>query len=195
MPTSDPYQPAPPKSSGYSTCCKIGAVLCVVFIILMIIIAWLWLGAFASLFGGIFGGSSGTYGERTLGTLNNNNIDLFPNYYFGEAAVASSEVQTSIAPDVYFTVNLDNTGTDSVTVTIHCAIYDCDQSTFDSLTWSELDSLYLVEDGNFTNSVSDYFNIHNYSDTYVWIIWFDASSKTSTWSVDIDVTLRYNWGT
>jgi hypothetical protein len=193
MPAGEPYQP-PPKSSGYGTCCKIIGVVCVLLIIGMIIIAMAFMGGLASMFGGIFGGNGATYGERTLATSNNLNIDLFPTYFFGQVMVASSEVQTSIAPDIHFYVGLDNTGTDSVTVTIHCAVYDCDQTTFDSLTWSELDTSYLIEESNYTDSVSDFFNIHNYSDTYVWVIWFDAPLKTSTWSVDIDVTLRYNWG-
>ena len=192
MPASDPYQPAP-KRSGGSDCCKWGAIICVVLIIGMILISMIFLGGILSMFGGIFGGGGATYGERSLTTYSNQDIELFPSYYYDEFSVSSSETQTTTAPDVSFDISVGSTGNDSVSVTIHFAIYDIDQATFDSIsTWPGLDS-YLAEQGDYTNSVSNWFDLNNNADTYVWVIWFEATSKTSVWSVDIDLTLRYNW--
>ncbi len=101
-------------------------------------------------------------------------------------------MQTSTSPDVNFDISVYDTGSDSVSVTIHFAIYETDVSTVDSLSWSELNS-YLIEEGDYLTQVDDFFNLNNYADTYTWVIWFDASSKGDTWSVDIDLTLRYNW--
>jgi hypothetical protein len=85
---------------------------------------------------------------------------------------------------------VDDTGDDVVSVNIHFAIYAIDQTTFDSITTcSGLDS-YLVKDGDYMDNASGWFDLHNYADTYVWVIWFEASSKTSVWTVDIDLTLR-----
>lgn len=190
MPGSDPYQPAPRRSEG-SQCCKWGAIICVVLIIAMVLISVIFLGGILSIFSG-FGGA--TYGERTLATYSNSDVELFSSYYYDEFYVSSSETQTSISPDVEFNIDVYDTGTDVVSVTIHFAIYEIDMTTFDSIsTWSGLDS-YLMQEGDYTDSASTFFNINNYSDTYVWVIWFEASSKTDVWSVDIDLTLRYNWG-
>ena len=193
MPASDPYQPAPPKSSGYGTCCKIAAVVCVVLIILMVVIALVFMGSLASLFGGIFGGGGTSYETRSVATYSNTDVDIYPVYYYAEFSVSSSETQTSISPDVLFDISVGDTGTDSVSVTIHYAIYNIDSATvFAAATWAELNT-YLVDDGSTTSSAYDFINLNNYADTYTWVLWFEASSKTVTWSVDIDLTLRYNW--
>ena len=186
MPADD-YQP-PPKRSSSSDCCKWGAIICVILIIGMVVIAMVFMGGIMSLFGGA------TYGERSLASYTDSDVELFGSYYYDEFYVSSSETQTSTAPDVQFDINVVDTGVDAVSVTIHFAIYSIDQTTFDSITtWPGLDT-YLVEEGDYSNSVSSWFDLNNYADTYVWVIWFDASSKTDVWSVDIDLTLRYNWG-
>lgn len=194
MPASEPYQP-PRQSSGYGTCCKIAVVICVLLIIGMVIIAMVFMGGLLSFFGGITGGGS-SYDTRSLASFNNIDVEIYDplgTYYYDEFDVYSSEVQTTTSPDVFFDIRVDDTGSDAVSVTIHFAIYEIDQTTFDSIsTWSGLDS-YLVEEGDFLTSVSDFFNINNYASTYVWVIWFDATSKTDVWTVDYDLTLRYNW--
>ncbi len=192
MPAGEPYQP-PRQSSGYGTCCKIGVVVCVLLIIGMVVIAMVWMGGILSFFGGITGGGGPSYDTRLLSSSNNIDVDIFPVYYYDEFDVYSYEVQTSTDPDVYFEISVDDTGSDAVTVTIHFAIYEIDQTTFDSIsTWAGLDP-YLVEEGDSTTTYTDFFNLNNNIDTYVWVIWFDATSKTDTWTVDIDLTLRYNW--
>lgn len=162
----------------------------------MFIIAIVWMGSVASLFGGIFGGITGggsSYDTRSIVSYSGTDVDIYPTYYYDEFSVYSSEVQTSTQPDVYFDINVYDTGSDSVTVTIHVAIYEIDKTTFDSIsTWSGLNP-YLVDQGNYTSSTLDFFDLNNIADTYVWVIWFEASSKTDTWSVDIGLTLRYNW--
>jgi hypothetical protein len=192
MPASDPYQPAPQKSSTGSDCCKWGAIICVILIIGMVVIAMVFMGGVLSMFGGIFGGGS-SYDTRSITSYNNSDVDLFPTFYYDEFYVSSAETMTSTSPDISFDISVVDTGTDAVSVTIHFAIYEMDQVSFDAIpTWGGV-APYLVQSGNYTNSVTTFFNINNYSDTYVWVIWFDAASKTSTWTIDIDLTLRYNW--
>ena len=193
MPASDPYQPAPQKSSGCGTCAKIAVIVCVVLIIGMIVIAVVFMGSLASLFGGIFGGGGTTFDTRSIASYNNADVDIYPAYYYSEFNVYSYETETSIQPDVYFDISVDDTGSDAVTVTIHYAIYEVDAATvYAATTWSELD-VYLLGSGSTTTFVSAYVDLNNYADTYTWVLWFEATSKTDTWTVDIDLTLRYNW--
>ncbi|MHA3963784.1 MAG: hypothetical protein AM325_009605 [Candidatus Thorarchaeota archaeon SMTZ1-45] len=190
MPGPEPYQQAPKKSTS-SDCCKWGAIICVIFIIGIIIIAIVFVGSFWSFFN--WGNGEPSYSERSLGSFNNIDVDLFSTFYYDEFDVYSSETQTTTPPDVYFDISVDDTGVDVVTVTIHFAIYEIDQTTFDSIpTWAGLDS-YLVEQGDYYDTATGFFNLQNYASTYVWVIWFEASSKTSVWTVDVDLTLRYNW--
>lgn len=189
MPGPEPYQQAPKKSDS-SDCCKIGVIICVIFIIGIVIIAVVFLGSFASLFN--WGGGP-SYQTRSIVTYSNQDVSLFPSYYYDEFSVSSFETQTTTQPDLDFEISVVSTGSDSVTVTVHVAVYEIDKTTFDGIsTWAGLDS-YLVNQGDYTTTASDFINLYNYADTYVWVFWFDASSKTSTWSVNIDLTLRYNW--
>lgn len=191
MPASDPYQQPPKKSSTSSDCCKWGAIICVILIIGMVIIAMVFMGSLLSFFNG---GIDFTYDERTLASYNNSDIDIYPAYYYSEFEVYSYETLTSTAPDVNFVISIDDTGNDSVTVTTHFAIYEIDYTDFANLTWIERDA-YLIEEGDYSSTyVDSFFDINNEASTYVWVLWFDASSKTSVWTVDIDLILRYNWG-
>ena len=190
MPASEPYQP-PKQSSGCGSCAKIGVIICVLFIVGILIISMVFWGGILSIFGGF--GNDPSYGERSLASYSNTDVEIFPSYYYDEFSVSSSEVLTSTPPDVHFDISVDDTGFDSVSVTVRFAIYDIDITTFDSITtWPGLDS-YLVEEGDYITSQTSFFNINNYASTYVWVIWFEASSKADTWTVDIDLTLRYNW--
>ncbi|MGY5875318.1 MAG: hypothetical protein RTU30_06210 [Candidatus Thorarchaeota archaeon] len=119
-------------------------------------------------------------------------VNLYPSFYSGEFAVYSSETQTSVAPDFLFDITISDTGSDLVYPSVHYAVYNIDMTTFNSLSWAALDS-YLVEAGDDPNPAWDYIDLHNYADTYVWVFWFEASSKTTTWVTDITLTLRYNW--
>jgi hypothetical protein len=192
IPLSDPYE-QPKKSSDSGTCCKIGVVICVILIVGMIIIAMVFMGGFLSVFGGITTGGGSTYQTRSLLSSTGQDINISPAYYYNDFSLSTSDVQTTTSPDVYFVINVEDTGSDAVSVTIHFAIYKINQTTFESIpTWGGLDS-YLVEEGDYTTACSSYFDINNYASTYVWIIWFEATSKTSVWTVDITLTLRYNW--
>ncbi|MHA2080983.1 MAG: hypothetical protein ACW99H_07555, partial [Candidatus Thorarchaeota archaeon] len=137
MPASDPYQPAP-KRSGGSDCCKWGVIICVILIIGMVVIALVWMGSIWSFFGGI---GTPSYDERSIASFNNQDILLYTDYYYDEFDVSSAETLTSTSPDIFFEISVDDTGADAVSVTIHFAIYDIDQATFDSIpTWPGLDS-------------------------------------------------------
>ena len=156
----------------------------------MVVIAVVFLGTFASLFN--WGGGP-SYQTRSIASYSNQDVSLFPSYYYDEFSVSSYETQTTTSPDLDFEISVTSTGSDGVTVTVHVAVYEIDKTTFDGIsTWAGLDS-YLVDQGDYTTTASDFINLYNYADTYVWVFWFDASSKTSTWSVNIDLTLRYNW--
>ncbi|MFW9847396.1 MAG: hypothetical protein ACFFD6_11650 [Candidatus Thorarchaeota archaeon] len=184
LPPSDGYvEPsAPSKGRGCGTNLIIGLIIAIIVVggIVVVLLPNL-------------GGNGASYDERQIQAYNNQDISLSPMYYSDEFYVYSSEVQTSTAPDLLFEIDFDHTGSDSVSVDVYCAIYDIDKTTVDDApTWAELDS-YKV--GEFTRSdpVSDWIDLHNSAGTYTWVIWFDASSKTSEWSVDITLTLRYNW--
>jgi hypothetical protein len=134
------------------------------------------------------------YDEREIASYNNTNINLYPTYYRAEFDVYSSEVLTSTPPDLLFEITVQDTGSDSVSVTVHIAVYNTDLATVDGAsTWAELDT-YLMGEGDYTDEpVAAYADLENYASTYVWVIWFEAAYKTSTWSIDITLTLRYNW--
>jgi len=135
---------------------------------------------------------SGNYSTREIQDYNNEDIELYPTFYRDDFSVSSSETQTSTQPDLHFEIDVD-TGSDDVTVDIVIAVYDVDQSTFDTLSWSELDNNHQITKTTHTGEVLDFIDLHNYSDTYTWVIWFEASSKADVWDVDITLTLRYNW--
>ena len=155
----------------------------------MVVIALIFWGSVWSIFGG-FGQS---YDTRSIANYSNQDVQLFSTYYYDEFSVSSSETLTSTSPDIQFIVEVIDTGSDAVSVTIHFAVYEIDQTTFDSIpTWAGV-APYLVDSANYTNSANDFFNLNNNADTYTWVLWFEASSKTDVWSVDITMTLRYNW--
>ncbi len=135
-----------------------------------------------------------TYGEREIADYNNTDVNLYPVYYLGEFDVYSSEVQTTTPPDLLFEISVDDTGVDSVSITIHVAVYHATMATVDAAsTWAELDP-YLMGDADYVDQdVAAYADLENYASTYTWVIWFEASSKTDTWTIDITLTLRYNW--
>jgi hypothetical protein len=139
--------------------------------------------------------TSPQYYTRQVTEYLDTDVDLYTTYYRAEFDVYSYEVQTAVQPDLLFEITVTDTGSDYGNPTIHYAVYNIGLSSFDSLVsggWSSLDS-YLMGQGDDPNPAWDYVNLNNYADTYVWVFWFDASSKTSTWSVDITLTLRYNW--
>jgi hypothetical protein len=84
-------------------------------------------------------------------------------------------------------------GSDSFAVDIYYAVYETDMSTVDTLPWDDLIP-YRMNYGLTSSPVVDWIDLNNYADSYTWVIWFEASStKFSTWDVDIDLSLRYNW--
>ena len=186
MPESDGYV-APTPSGGGGNTMKIAAIVIIAIVVVAaVVIVVIW-NPFAP-------SSNGpTYQSRTIKNVSQD-INLWPTFYREEFSVSSSETQTTIEPDLYFQITVLSTGTDSVSVTITYEVYEVSQSMFDSLSWSELDP-YLLDSDSGTNSVGDWINLNNYADTYTWVIIFEASSKNSTWDVDVTLTLRYNWQT
>ena len=182
MPEPGGYEPAAPeKKKG---CC--GRTVMCIGVIAVVIIG---LVVITAILGGL-GPSGPSYESRQIESYTNEDPDVYPTYYRSEFSVYSSEVETSIAPDLYFEI-IVNSGSDSVTT--HIAVYNLDQATFDAIeTWSEADS-YLMNEYDLSGNVYEWIDLNNYADTYTWVLWFDCSDKTSTWDIDITLTLRYNW--
>jgi hypothetical protein len=174
--------PAPKKGRGC------GTTLIVVLIIAIVVVA----GVVIVLMSGL-GNGPGDYSERQIADYMNQDIDLTPTYYRGGFSVSSSEVQTTIVPDLLFDIRVRDTGDDSVLVDVHIAVYETSVSTVDAAsTWGDLLS-YLVDEGTYPSPFSQRIDLYNYASSYTWVIWFEASDKTDVWDVDITLTLRYNW--
>jgi hypothetical protein len=136
--------------------------------------------------------SSESFETRSI----SHNTNLNPNLlyeYAGGLSVRSSETQSERPPDLYFEIAVVDTGNDVVTVTIHYAVYDTDLITFKSLNESSREQ-YLVGLRTGAESVDDSIQLHSHTSAYSWVFWLEADSKTDAWSVDVRLTLRYNWG-
>ena len=189
MPEPGGYEPAAPeKKRG---CC--GRTVMCIGVIAVVIIGLVVITAILGGLGPTNGGAD--YGERDLIVDYDYDPSIYPIYYYDEFSVSSSETQTSIQPDLYFQITVDS-GSDTASVTVHIAVYDLDQSSFESMTSSSLSDAddYLLGYGDYTDeSVNDWIDLHNYAATYTWVLWFETSEKSDTWSCDITITLRYNW--
>jgi hypothetical protein len=51
-----------------------------------------------------------------------------------------------------------------------------------------------VESNVGAESVDASIQLHSHTSAYSWVFWLEADSKTDAWSVDVQLTLRYNWG-
>jgi hypothetical protein len=178
----------PPALSKKGPGC--GKTLIVVLIVAIVVVA----GIIIVMLPGLGnGGTSGDYDEREVADYQNQDVDLTPTYYRGGFSVSSSEVQTSIVPDLLFDIYVRDTGSDGVSVSAHIAVYETSVSIVDGAsTWGEL-STYLVNEGTYPSPFSQRIDLYNYASSYTWVIWFEATGKTDVWDVDITLTLRYNW--
>ena len=183
LPPSD-YEAPPAQRKGRGS----GTTLIIVLVIAIVVVA----GVVIVLMSGLGNGPS-TYSERQIADYTSQDVELTPTYYRGGFSVSSSEVQTSIVPDLLFDVNVRDTGNDSVSVSAHIAVYEASVSVVDSApTWADLDT-YLVGEGTYSSPLSKRIDLYNDVSSYTWVLWFEASSKTDVWDVDITLTLRYNW--
>lgn len=183
MPEPGGYEAAAPeKKKG---CC--GRTVMCIAVIGVVIVGLIILTA---LFGG---GPEPEYGERVIDEYNNSDVNLSDTtFYRGGFSVSSSETLTDTQPDLLFEITVD-TGSDSVSVSVHIAVYDIDVDTFDDITtWSEANN-HRIGYGDINPPVNHFIDLHNYADSYTWVFWFDAAEKSDTWSVDITLTLRYNY--
>jgi len=136
--------------------------------------------------------SSESFETRSI----SHNTNLNPNLlyeYAGGLSVRSSETQSERPPDLHFDIAVVDNGNDVVTVTIHYAVYDTDLITFKALNGSSQEE-YLVGSGMGAESVDSSIQLHSHPSDYSWVFWLEADSKTDAWSVDVELTLRYNWG-
>jgi hypothetical protein len=182
MPESDGYEAPTPTEAKSSNTMKIVAIVIVVVVVIAGIVVVVLFNPFAP---------STPYQSRTVYD-DSGDISLYPTFYRSEFSVSSSETTTDTAPDLLFQISVLSTGSDSVDVVVYYEVYDITQSSFDSLSWAELVP-YLVDDGFATNSVNNFVNLNNFADTYVWVFYFTATAKTTTWNIDATLTLRYNW--
>jgi hypothetical protein len=189
--------PTPRKGPGCGTMMIVGLVIAIVVVagVVIILLPGLGNGGFttSTTTTSTSTTTTGDHSEREIGDYRQD-IDLVDTiYYFGGFSVSSSEVQTSTVPDLLFEVDVRDTGSDGVAVSIHIAVYEASASTVtNAASWGDL-SGYLVGEGTFSNPTSRFINLYNYASTYTWVIWFEASDKTDVWDVEITLTLRYNW--
>ena len=130
--------------------------------------------------------------SSTLGQYNDYDLELFPTFLRAQFIVNESQVLTGTAPEVQFNVNVEDTGEDVGTVTIFVAVYELNESTFDSLgTIIDLEPYKVaqIEDQTLLEGSID---LDNEASTYVWLVVLYAAAKTSVWSVDVLVTLQFN---
>ncbi|MHA2378162.1 MAG: hypothetical protein ACXADO_09320 [Candidatus Thorarchaeota archaeon] len=171
---------APSKGLGFGKTLIVGLIIVIVIAAGIVIVM-------------LPGNGPTDYSERQVADYMNQDFELSPTYYRGGFSVSSSEVQTSVVPDLLFDVYVRDTGSDSVIISVHIAVYEASVSTVDAApTWDDLLS-YLVDEGTYPDPVSQWINLYNYVSSYTWVIWFEASSKTDVWDVDVTLTLRYNW--
>jgi peptide/nickel transport system permease protein len=128
-------------------------------------------------------------------------IELYPQTINGSFEITEENVETGEPPRVFFGAEVIDTGVDQIPVTIFIAIYEIDLETFETLSESQREQ-YIVETANATTKVTQYLVLEADPTTYVYVIWFDASQKTNTWSVNIRIILTYKtfypdhiWGT
>ncbi|MFW9887830.1 MAG: hypothetical protein ACFFER_06590 [Candidatus Thorarchaeota archaeon] len=185
LPPSD-YEAPPAQRKGRGC----GTTLIIVLVIAIVVVA----GVVIVLMSGLGNGpASGSHDERQIADYMNQDIELTPTFYRGGFSMSSSEVQTSIVPDLLFDIYVRDTGNDSVSVSAHIAVYEASVSVVDGApTWGDLDT-YLVGEGTYPSPFSQWIDLYNDVSSYTWVLWFEASSKTDVWDVDITLTLRYNW--
>lgn len=181
----DGYSGAEPEKKGGF--CKSVVVIAIILIIII---------------GGIAGYSGlsnrSTEGEidwgfRTIADYNNQDIQTYDDgyYYSDEFTVSAAETETYQLPNIRFEISVDDMGADTGTVWIHIAVYQTAVNVVDNAdTWSELDK-YLVASDDYVGTADAYAELEDYSDTYTWVVWFEYAGKTSTWDVDLVITLEY----
>ncbi|MHA2067394.1 MAG: hypothetical protein ACXABY_23745 [Candidatus Thorarchaeota archaeon] len=113
-------------------------------------------------------------------------------FYEGEFRVLSSEAESDRPPEVLIEVLVFDTGNDVYNIIINYAIYETDLATYDSLNDTSREQL-LVDSRRTWNAVNDRIILLNSPMVYVWVIWFEAQAKTNPWSLDITLSLLYNW--
>jgi hypothetical protein len=188
---------APKKGPGCGTMMIVGLVIAIVVVagVIIVLLPGLGNGGFTTTTTTTSTSTTttGDHSERELGDYRQD-VDLVDTrYYFGGFSVSSSEVQTSTVPDLLFDIDVRDTGSDSVAVSIHIAVYEAAASTVtNAASWGDL-SGYLVGEGTYSSPTLRFINLYNYASTYTWVIWFEASDKTDVWDVEIKLTLRYNW--
>ncbi|MFX1262635.1 MAG: hypothetical protein ACFFAZ_11140 [Promethearchaeota archaeon] len=181
-----------PSIRRTSDCSRRGALICVVLIIGTMVSG----NVFVSSFRGPSKTDSGATSYDSMSIVSYTNTDITP-YITGmmhdEFNVNSSQVQTSTPPDMWFNITVISTGVDNVMVSILVAVYRLDLDAFNSIPRWDIRDSYLVQQGLYTNTATNFFNLDNQVSTYVWAVWFNVSHKTVVWDVDITINLRYNW--
>ncbi|MHA1925564.1 MAG: hypothetical protein ACXABV_09330 [Candidatus Thorarchaeota archaeon] len=133
-----------------------------------------------------------TYETKQIGHSTNFNPSLLQTYV-GEFRVFSSEVQSDRASEVLIEIEVFDSGNDDYNIDVYCAIYSTNRTTYDSLNESMRDA-FIVDSKSGLNKINDRIVLEGSPMTYDWVIWFEAPEKTSRWSVDMVLTMLFNWG-
>lgn len=178
----DEYAGAEPEKKG-GFCRNVAVIVVILMIAIGAVVGY-----------SMFSQGTGNIGwdSRDIREWNNSDIETADSvYYRGQFSVLSSETQTFELPYVHFDISIDDMGADSGSVTIHVAVYQTTMTVVDdAATWSELD-VYLIGEGDYTDTVNAYADLDDSPDTYTWVVWFEYTGKTDTWTVDLLITLNY----
>lgn len=169
-----------------------GALICVVLIIGIMVSSNVLVASFQR--PSKINSSSTSYDSMSIVSYTNTDVTPYiTGGFYDEFNVSSSQVQTATPPDMWFNITVVSTGADNAVVSIIVAVYRVDLATFNSIqTYGDRD-VYLVEQGVYTDTATNFFNLDNQASTYVWAVWFTVTHKTVAWDVDITINLRYNW--
>ncbi|RLI60565.1 MAG: hypothetical protein DRO93_06710 [Candidatus Thorarchaeota archaeon] len=139
----------------------------------------------------------------TIYSHNRTDVELYPTIYAREVDVGPQHLQVlEENPSVYFSVIIQDAGAESdLDVLCVAELYAMDYATFNASTPSERQAA-LIGTHSRNNTMRTDITVGDQPAKYTWVVWFNATQKTSTWSVDITIQLRYNywypvhyWGT
>ncbi len=134
--------------------------------------------------------------KRSLLDVEDTNISIFPIYYCDGFTISSVDVSSSASIYLRVYIYFTSFGSDTSDVTVHLAAYYTDEETVNAApTWSELDT-YLIGSSEFVIDPDDapkgdsaMINLPLRSGDHSWVLWFESSGKSSSWSLDIDMEL------
>ncbi len=134
--------------------------------------------------------------------LLDNDPETMNDYYYEELKITEEYLMTAQIPELFIGVSDMNTGFDAVSVNVTFRIYTLNQTVYESMTFAER-APYLFHNVSVVDeNLLEYTFLPDEVGDYVWELQFIAPQKTSDWTVNTRVVLRYYsiypvhiWGT